>query len=65
MVHTSPIKRAQYYPMFRRLSYYVTDQAKATIHDISEDQARAKIHELATGHKEIVQVLEIVPNNKI
>lgn len=64
MVHM-PTKRAQYYPVFRRLSYYVTDQAKAILHDVTEDQARAAIKEVATGHKEVVQVLEIIPNHKI
>lgn len=65
VTHESPTKKAQYYPHLKRLTYWVTDQAKQTIHDISESQARAYIKEAATGHREIVQVLEIVPNNKI
>ena len=60
-----PQKRAIYYPALQKLTYYVSDLAKATVFNVTEHQARGLIYEVATGHREIVQALDIVPNNKI
>jgi len=60
------LKTAQYYPALKRLSYWVTDRAKQTLHSVdTESQARTALWEVATGFREIVQVLEILPNTKI
>jgi len=60
------LKTAQYYPALKRLSYWVTNQAKQTLHNIETvEQARMALWEVATGFREIVQVLEILPNTKI
>ena len=57
---------AQYYLTLKRLSYWVTDRAKQTLHNIdTESQARTALWEVATGVREIVQVLKILPNTKI
>lgn len=60
-----PIKHATYYVDKQRLTYYVTDLAQQTLYGLTEPQARAELKAVATGHKEIVQVLDVVPNSKI
>lgn len=65
MVQASPLKRALYYPALQKLTYFVSDRAQATVYHLTEAQARGIIRDIATGHREIVQILEIVPNSKI
>jgi hypothetical protein len=65
MVIPSPLKRAVYYTEQRKLTYFVTDHAQATLYDITEAQARNEIKSMALCHKEIVQFLDIVSNAKI